>query len=115
MIPQRHHFDRHAHAIIKSLAGGDPNDAFSCEDLGLILRVSTAWLSLARASKYGPKFEEHNGEYFYRRGKLINYLKQRQEVFEATPTALVIAPRPTWPAAKKPKQPPTKQAQIAAE
>jgi hypothetical protein len=45
---QRHHFDRHARTIIKSISAGDPNDAFSSDDVALIMRVSLQWVTLAR-------------------------------------------------------------------
>ena len=96
---QRHHFDRHARTIIKSISAGDPNDAFSSDDVALIMRVSLQWVTLARTKGYGPPYEQNGRLILYRRGKLIKYLRERQEFFEAIPA--LIAPPPTWPAKKR--------------
>lgn len=94
---KRHHFDRHASVIIKSIATGNPDDEFSSDDVAMILRVSTQWLDQARMKGFGPPYDKRgHHDVSYRRGKLIEYLRKRQEAFDTTPR--LVAPSPTWPA-----------------
>jgi hypothetical protein len=95
-VPQRHFFDRHALIIAQSLAGGSPDDRFSCEQVERILRVSAIWLDIARINNFGPPFEKDGRRVSYRRDKLITYLHARHQYYTRVNTTT-----PKWPAKKR--------------
>jgi hypothetical protein len=81
--PRRHHLDRFAQSIVQDFASGDPDDLFDPDFVALKLRVSKAWLELARARGYGPRFIRLGPRMpRYRRADLLSYLQARSTVPE---------------------------------
>jgi len=77
-IPQNHHFDRHAAAIIGILSEGDPLDPFTPEQVAAYLHRSESWLTVARSKGYGPRFVKFGPHMvMYLRGDLVAYLRSR--------------------------------------
>ena len=68
--------ERSQHILEEGSGAGDPNDLLFTDEVSAWFRISTAWLEVGRHRDYGPPFVKIKGMVRYRRGDVIDWLRQ---------------------------------------
>jgi len=81
----RHHLDRRLNALLNSPdAAGPDNEMLDANQVAEWFQVTMQWLTLGRASGYGPKVTQLTATKFgYRRGDVRAWLRERAKTLEA--------------------------------
>ena len=76
-MPERHHLDRHASAIIEAASGSD-DDLLTTAEMATWWRKSKQWFHIGRCKGYGPPFVRLSPQVIrYRRGDAKAWLAER--------------------------------------
>ena len=77
-VPEKHHLDRRAQQIIKTLPPMDDAQLLNTPTLAALLCCSKEWLGYARSGGFGPPWVRlSNGQVRYKKSDVVKWLEER--------------------------------------